>query len=92
MHNGVMTSRANTALAIAVVSVVLYIVAMVVAQEDNDWLWPVAGLVGGAAAVMGWMADKPKPRGRALAAVVLGGLVFVAILGWVIWAAATGNF
>jgi hypothetical protein len=85
-------SRAKTALGIAGLAVVLYVVAMVVAQEENGWLWPVAGLVGGAAAVMGWVAGKPRPQGKALAAVVLGGLVFVTILGWTIWAAASGNF
>lgn len=46
-------SRADMALGLAVLAVVLYVVASIVAQEDNDWLWPVAGLVGGGAAVAG---------------------------------------
>ena len=93
-QNGTTTgsdSRATTALGVAVLAVVLYVIAMVVAQEKNDWLWPVAGVVGGVAAVLGWNAGKPRPSGKALGALVLGGLVFVTILVWTIWAAATGN-
>ena len=84
-------SRANFAFGLAVVAVVLYVLAMIVAQEENGWLWPVAGLLGGAAAVTGWMAGKPRPHGKALAAVVMGGLVFIVILVWTIVAAATGD-
>jgi hypothetical protein len=84
-------ARANLAFGLAVVAVVLYVLAMIVAQEENGWLWPVAGLLGGAAAVTGWMAGKPRPRGKALAAVVMGGLVFIVILVWTIVAAATGD-
>ncbi len=85
-------SRTNFALGVAVMAVVLWVVAMLVAQEENDWLWPLAGLVGGAGAILGWIAGKPRPRGKALAAIVLGGLVFAMIVGWIVWAAATGNF
>ena len=88
---GPVSQRTDLALGLAVVALILYVVAMVIAQEKNDWLWPVAGLVGGAAAVTGWMAGKPRPRGKALAAVVIGGLIFLAILGWTIVAAATGD-
>ncbi len=84
-------SRANLALGVSVVAVVLWVVAMIVAQEENGWLWPSSGLVGGAGAVLGWTAGTPR-RGKAMAAIVLGGLVFAMILGWIIWAAATGNF
>lgn len=85
-------SRANVAVGLAGLAVALYVIAMIVAQDDNGWLWPVAGVVGGAAAVVGWLAGKPRPRGTALIAIVLGGLVFLVILGWTIWAAITGNF
>lgn len=85
-------SRTNFALGVAVMAVALWVVAMLVAQEENDWLWPLAGLVGGAGAILGWIAGKPRPRGKALAAIVLGGLVFAMIVGWIVWAAATGNF
>ncbi len=85
-------SRANVALGVSALAVIVWVVAMIVAQEDNDWMWPLAGLLGGVGAVMGWMAGKPRPRSKALAAIVLGGIVFAMILGWIIWAAATGNF
>ena len=94
MQDGVATdtpSKATTALAVSGVAVVLYIVAMIVAQDSNEWLWPLSGVVGLVGAVMGWAAGKPRPQGRALAAVVLGGLVFLTVLGWIIWAMATGN-
>ena len=86
------SSRANLALGLSGLAVVLFVIAMIVAQEDNSWLWPVAGLLGGIGAVMGWTADRPRPQGKNLAGVIIGGLVFAAILGWVIWAATTGNF
>ena len=85
-------SRTNLAVGLAALALVLYIVAMIVAQEENDWLWPVAGLVGLAAAIMGWTAGKPKPKGKALAAVVIGGLVFVTILAWTVVSLINGTF
>ena len=85
-------SKANLGVGLAIVGLVLYVVAMIIAQEeDNGWLWPVAGLTGGAGAVVGWMAGKPRPRGKALAAVIVGGLVFVIILGWIVVAAISGD-
>ena len=85
-------SRANIALGLAGLAVILYVIAMIVAQDGTDWLWPVSGLVGAVAAVLGWLAGRPRPGGKALLAIVLGGLVFLVIVGWVIWAASTGNF
>ena len=85
------SSDANVALGLARVALALYVVAMIVAEDDNGWLWLLAGLVGGAAAIKGWMAGRPKPRGRALAAVVIGGLLCLAIIGWIIVAAITGD-
>ena len=83
--------RANIALALAGVAVALYIVAVIVAQEENGWLWPLTGIVGAAAAITGWSAGRPRPRGRALAALVIGGLVFTVILVWVIVAGISGD-
>ena len=84
--------RANIALALAGVAVALYIVAMIVAQDEkNDWLWPLAGVVGAAAAITGWSAGRPRPRGRALVAVVIGGLLFAVILAWAIVAGISGD-
>lgn len=87
-------SRANVALGIAVLSVLLYVVAMAIAQDEdtkNWWLWPAAGLTGAVAAVAGWRAGAPRPRGRALAATVSGGLVFTVILAWIVVAAISGD-
>ena len=84
-------SRVNVALGVSVAAVVLWVVAMIVAQEGNEWLWPLSGVVGAIGAVLGWTAGSPR-KGKAMAAIVLGGLVFLAIVGWIIWAAATGNF
>ena len=83
--------RVNAALGLAGVAVALFVVAVIFAQEGNDWLWPLAGVVGAIAAISGWSADRPRPRGRALIAVVVGGLIFALIAGWVIVGAITGN-
>jgi peptidoglycan/LPS O-acetylase OafA/YrhL len=87
-------SRENVALSVALLAVVLYVVAMAVAGDDDSdygWLWPVAAVVGGGAAIAGWRAGAPRPRGKALAATVLGALVFVVIVGWIVVAAITGD-
>ena len=87
------SSRATVAMGVSGVALVLYVIAMVMGDDAApEWLWPVAGLLGLVGAVMGWMAGKPRPAGKAMAAVVVGGLVFLVILGWTIWAVATGNF
>lgn len=86
------SSRANVALALAGTAVALFIVAIFVAEDNNaDWLWPVSAVVGAAGAITGWSAERPRPRGRAWAAVVLGGLIFAAVLVWVIVAAISGD-
>ena len=93
--SGSTASRANLAAALGGVALILLIVAMFVAGDDdsaNGWMWPVAGVLGLAGAIIGWMAGKPKPQGRALLGVVTGGLTAAVIIGWLIWAAATGNF
>ena len=87
-------SRVNVALGLAVLAVLLYVVSVVVAGDDDSaygWLWPVTAVVGGIAAVLGWRAGSPRPRGKALTATVLGGLVFAFIVGWIVVAAITGD-
>ena len=93
--SGSTDSRANLAAALGVVAIVLFIIAMFVAGEDDSpygWLWPVSGVLGLAGAITGWMAGKPKPQGRALLGLVTGGLTAAMVIGWIIWALATGNF
>ena len=85
------SQRANIALALAGVALALFVTAMVVAQDGNELLWPLAGVVGLAAAITGWSAGRPRPRGRALAAVVIGGLPFLMVLGWIVVAVITGS-
>ena len=83
------SQRTNTALVVSTLAVVLYVVAMLLDENGGyGWLWPVAGLAGGAGAVMGWQSGH---RGRALLAVVLGGLVFLSIVGWIVVAAISGE-
>ena len=91
--SGNAASRTNLALGLSAAGALVFVIAMFVAGEDgaNDWMWPVAGVLVLAGAIMGWMAGKPRPQGRALAAVVLGGLTAAFIIGWIVWAAATGN-
>ncbi|MDP3711283.1 MAG: hypothetical protein Q8R60_02195 [Mycobacteriales bacterium] len=87
-------SRENVALGLGVLAAVLFAVAMAVAGEDDSsygWLWPLAGVTGGAAAVTAWRSGSPRPHGKALIGLVLGGLVFLAILAWIVVAAFTGD-
>ena len=81
------TSRTTMALGISVLAVVIFIAAMLFAQERNDWLWPLAGVVGGIGAIMGWMAGR---KGQAMVALVLGALVFLAVFGWWLVEALSG--
>lgn len=86
-------SRSTTALGVALVALVTFVIAQFVAADDNDpmgWLWPVAGLLGLVGAILGWRAQQP-PKGRALAAVIIGGLLFLMILGWVVVALISGE-
>jgi peptidoglycan/LPS O-acetylase OafA/YrhL len=86
-------SRTGMALGTSVLAVIVFVVAMLVAGDDNDpqeWLWPVAGVLGLIGAVLGWRAQRP-PKGRALTAVILGGLVFLVILGWTVVALIAGD-
>ena len=86
-------SRTGMAFGISVLGLIAFFVAMAVAGDDNDpmeWLWPVAGVLGLIGAVLGWRAQRP-PKGRALLAVVVGGLVFLMILGWTVVALINGD-
>lgn len=87
-------SRTNLALGVSLLAVALYVLSMAVAGDDETdygFLWPLTGAVGLVGALLAWRPGQPKPTGRALAAVILGGLVFAVILGWVVVAAFTGD-
>ena len=85
--------QANAALGVAGLGVILYVLAIFIAGEGrNDWLWPLALVFGAAGAIIGWMAGRPRPQGRARAAVVAGGLICALTLLWAIVAAITGDW
>lgn len=76
---------------IAAVAVALFIVAIVVAQEGTTGCggsraWPGPSRLSPVGAPIGH-----DPAVEPLIAVVVGGLVFALIAGWVIVAAITGN-
>jgi len=83
--------QATAALGVAALGVILYVLAIFIAEGRNEWLWPLALVLGAAGAIMGWMAGRPRPQGRALA-VVAGGLICALTLLWAIVAAITGDW
>ena len=69
-------SRANLAAALAVAAVVAW--AVLIAVDADGPIWIIVGVLALAAALTGWRAGAGgPPRGRALAALVVGGLLFV---------------
>ena len=76
-------SRANLAAGLAVAAVVVW--AALLAVDADGPIWIVQGVLALAAAVTGWRAGGgAMPRGRALAALVVGGLLFVMFVGFTI--------
>ena len=73
---GAESSRANLAAALAIVAVVVW--AVLIAVDADGPIWIIVGVLALAAAVTGWRAGAGGvPGGRALAALVVGGLLFV---------------
>ncbi len=69
-------SPANIAAALAAVAVGIW--AVLVAIDADGPIWLLVGASSLAAAVMGWRAGGgTMPRGRALAALVIGTVLFV---------------
>ena len=69
-------SRANVAAALAAAAVAIWAVLMAI--EADGPIWILVGVASLAAAVTGWRAGEgAMPRGRALAALVVGTLLFV---------------
>jgi len=69
------SSRANLALGLAVAALVA--MAVLAAIDADGPIWLVVGVLSLAAVITGLVAGGGRPRGRALAAVVLGGVLFV---------------
>lgn len=76
MAGTALRSRASLAAALAVAAVV--VLAVLIAVDADGPIWILQGVLALAAAVTGWRAGGgAAPRGRALAALVVGGLLFV---------------
>lgn len=76
-------SAANLAAALAVAAVAAWL-ALIAADAEGP-IWIVQGVLALAAAVTGWRAGAgAMPRGRALAAMVVGLLLFVMFVGFTI--------
>ncbi len=68
------TSQGNLSLGLGVAAAAFFAVSLVFATEDgrNDWLWSVMAAFGLGALVVGLMAGRGKPRGRALIGTLIG--------------------
>ena len=79
-------SRANLAVGLGVAALGSWVVAMLATGDgdENGWLWFVMAAFSIAALVMGLRAGGGRPRGRVLAATVIGGLLTVLFLAFVI--------
>ena len=54
-------------------------------DDSNGWIWIAMGLLALAAVVVGLMAGRGRPAGRALIGTVLGGLILLEFLLYVIF-------
>jgi hypothetical protein len=75
-------SRGNLALGLGLGSVLALLIGMFIAGEDdqNVWIWFVMAALGLGALVVGLMAGRGKPMGRALIGTVLGALTVILFL------------
>lgn len=76
MNGAAGEGRASLALALALASLVAMIV-LAVADADGP-IWLLQGVLAAGAVIMGWTARGERLAGRALIAVVLGGLLLIA--------------
>ena len=83
-------SLVNVALGLAIGAAVLWFIFTVLSVEGPIWL--LVGLLGAAGAITGWRsAGGTTPRGRALAAVIVGALAFLSVLVFTIVLAIGGD-
>ena len=74
-------SQANVAVGLAAATVVLWVILVVTETEGAIWLLLAA--LGAVTAFVGWRAGAgARPSGRALAAVVVGVLAVLTVIGW----------
>lgn len=83
-------STANTALAVAVAAAALWIGLAAADADGPAWLGVL--VLGGIGAYLGWRSGGgSRPAGRGLAALVIGGIAFAAVVLWMIVAAISGD-
>ena len=74
-------SQTNVAVGLAAATVVLWVILVITEAEGAIWLLLAA--LGAVTAFVGWRAGAgARPSGRALAAVVVGVLAFLTVIGW----------
>ena len=75
-------SRSNLSMGLGVGAVLAMVVGMVISGEndENGWIWFVMAALGLGALVVGLMAGRGKPVGRALIGTVLGALTLLLFL------------
>jgi len=87
------TPRANLALGLAIAALAAWAAGVAFSGDGDEygWIWLVMAVLGAAAVVTGFSArEDGRPRGRALAAVVIGALLVLIFLGFVIGDAIGG--
>jgi hypothetical protein len=75
-------SKGNLSLGLGVGAVLAFIAGIFIAGEndENGWIWFVMAALALGAVVVGLMAGRGKPVGRALIGTILGGLLVVLFL------------
>jgi hypothetical protein len=74
-------SQANVAVGLAAATLVVWVILGIAQAESAIWL--VVAALGAVTAFFGWRAGAgSRPTGRALAAVVVGVLAFLTVIGW----------
>ena len=82
MRSDTEPSKANLALGLGLAALVANVIGMIISGDDdsNGWIWIVMGLLAVGAVVVGLMDGRGKPRGRALAGTIIGGLILLEFL------------
>ena len=80
-------SRANLTLGLGLAALVIWIAAVILDEAGNEqvWMWMLMAGLGLAAVIAGFTSRRgQRPPGRALAGMVIGGLLVLMFLGFVI--------
>ena len=83
-------STANAALAVAIAAAAVWI-GLAAGGVDGP-IWLAVLVLGGIGAYLGWRSGGgSRPAGRGLAALVIGGIAFTAVVLYIIVGAITGE-